>query len=218
MRLVRENFKQRHKDLLKKFALEIIDSDIIKFGKFKLKLHEKNPDAPLSPIYIDFGLLRSDPVLLEMSAEVLDSTIYSKKIYCHYLSDIPTRITPVVSVLSLKTRVPMITPRLDKKKYGSGNKIDGFFFRGKVSLLIDDVLTKAHSKFEAISILEGNGVVVTDVLVLIDREQGGVQELEKVGYNVHSVYKLKELLEFYWIEDKISERNYHETLRYLERN
>jgi hypothetical protein len=40
-------------------AVELLNIGAIKFGNFRLKLHEKNPDAPLSPIYIDLRLLRS---------------------------------------------------------------------------------------------------------------------------------------------------------------
>ena len=43
----------------------------VKFGAFKLKLHQTNPDAPLSPIYFNMRVVRSFPKVLGLVAEML---------------------------------------------------------------------------------------------------------------------------------------------------
>lgn len=93
----------------------------------------------------------------------------------------------------------MITPRTDLKGHGSGAKIDGFLEtdKGKTALLIDDLVTKADSKLEAANILLKEGLIVTDVVVLIDREQGGKEELAEKGLTLHSAITLTEMFNYY---------------------
>ncbi len=82
--------------------------------------------------------------------------------------------------------------------------------------MVDDLITLADSKLETISALEENGLKVHDVVVLVDREQGGVQELKKRGYSCHVAFKLKELLKFYLEMAKITRDQYERTITYLE--
>lgn len=201
-------------DKKKKLALQLFDIGAIKFGAFRLKLHEIKPDAPLSPIYIDLRILRSFPDIMDSAIEVYRelTSILRFDVY----ADIPTAATPIVGVLSHATRVPMVSPRMEEKGHGIRRPIDGTFTEGQVALLIDDLITKADSKLGAISVLEENGLKVHDVVVLVDREQGGVEELRKRGYACHTAFKLKELLKFYMDSGKISQEQYYRTVDYLE--
>ncbi len=51
----------------------------------------------------------------------------------------------------------------------------------------------------AIEPLEAAGLTVRDVVVLIDREQGGREELEAAGYRLHAVLRLR------WMLDRLVE-------------
>lgn len=196
-------------------ALGLFDIGAVRFGQFRLKLHEKHPDAPLSPIYIDLRLLRSFPRVMEAAVDAYLELTGGLKFQCY--ADVPTAATPIVAVLSHKTSVPMISPRADKKEHGMRRQIDGVFKPGDVALVVDDLITLAHSKLEAISILEENSLIVHDVAVMVDREQGGVQELRKRGYTCHVVYEVTELLKRFLEEGKISEDQFKRTMMYLSR-
>lgn len=179
---------------------------------FRLKLHEKNPDAPLSPIYVDLRRLRSFPDVMDRAVQVFGEL--SKTLTFHVLADVPTAATPFVAILSHELRVPMITPR-EPKTHGAGGSIDGHVVPGKTALVIDDLITKADSKLEAIRTLEAHGLRVHDVVVLIDREQGGVQELERAGYLLHAAFTLRSLLDFYVRTGAMSHEEYDEVMTYL---
>ena len=198
----------------KSLALQLFDVGAIKFGAFKLKLHEVKPGAPLSPIYIDLRIVRSFPEVISSVVEVYEGLMQGVRFDLY--ADVPTAVTPFVAILSYKTRIPMISPRIVEKEHGTKHRIDGIFEAGQVALLIDDLITKADSKLKAISILEDNGLRVYDVIVLIDREQGGSQELKKLGYACRSAFKLKKLLNFYSESEKISQEQYVKTVTYLE--
>jgi orotate phosphoribosyltransferase len=195
------------------FAFQLLKIGALKFGQFKLKLHEKRPNAPLSPIYIDLRLLRSFPAVMDLAVEVLMDLSSGLTFDCY--ADVPTAATPVVAVLSHQTRVPMISPRRDEKLHGVKRRIDGAFKAGQIALLIDDLITLADSKLETIATLEENGLEVHDVLVLLDREQGGVQELEKRGYRCYAGLHLRELLGLYLDSKKITRDQHELAIRYL---
>lgn len=203
-------------DKEKNLAIKLFEIGAVKFGAFKLKLHEKYPDAPLSPIYVDLRIVRSYPNIMDLLTETYIQLISGLKF--DVLADVPTAATPIVAILSFKMGIPMITPRKEEKKYGIKRPIDGRLVAGQVALLIDDLITMADSKLDAIAVLEENGLIVRDIVVLLDREQGGVQELISRGYSCHSAFKLRELLKFYLDSKKITLRKYEETLTYLEQS
>src|SRR4051812_18973061 len=157
----------------KALALGLFDIGAVKFGEFKLKLHEKDPSAPLSPIYIDLRILRSFPDVIDTAVDVYLEM--SKGLMFSLLADIPTAATPIVALISHKSRVPMISPRSDLKQHGIRRSIDGIYGKGQIVLLVDDLITRADSKLESLAVLSENGLKVHDIVVLIDREQGGVQ-------------------------------------------
>ncbi|MBI4049905.1 MAG: hypothetical protein HY398_00470 [Candidatus Doudnabacteria bacterium] len=179
---------------------------------FRLKLHDVNPDAPLSPYYVDLRIVRSSPPLLRRIGQLLVQR--SSGLDYDLLADVPTAATPIVVAMSLITNCPMITPR-EGKTHGSGSKVDGIFTEGQRVLVVDDLITKGDSKLQAIDCLILAGLVVHDVLVLVDREQGGVAQLQDAGYQVHMVYPFSALVDFYCREGSITEETCAEILIYM---
>lgn len=196
-----------------KLALELFDVGAIRFGQFKLRLHEQYPNAPLSPFYVDLRIIRSFPGVMEQVVEAYERLLKDKKF--DLLADVPTAATPIVAALSLRLRVPMISPRIDEKRHGAGTKIEGVFEEGQRVVLIDDLVTKADSKLEAIKILAESGLEVHDVVVLIDREQGGKTELEKEGYHLWPAFSISTLLDIYLQAGRLNKGQYREVIDYL---
>lgn len=180
----------------------------IKFGNFRLKLHDKKPEAPLSPVYIDLRILRRFPVAKAIAVDVLEELVHPLEF--DLLSDIPTAATPLVSSLSDRLGIGMITPRTDDKTHGSGAKIDGMQSsdEGKVAVLIDDLVTRADSKLEAINVLKGHGIKVNDVVVLVDREQGGSDQLIQEGYKFHRAFTMKQMLDLYLRTGRLNQEEF----------
>jgi len=190
-------------DIQERLLSQLFDIGAIKFGDFKLKLHDTYPEAPLSPLYIDLRTLRRFPEAKNAAVHIYQELV--KPLKFDLLVDIPTAATPLVSSLADILQIGMITPRTDQKGHGSGAKIDGFLKtdKGKTALLIDDLVTKADSKLEAANILLKKGLIVTDVVVLIDREQGGKEELAEKGLTLHSAITLTEMFDYYTRVGKI---------------
>lgn len=198
-----------------KLSLQLFDIGAIKFGDFRLKLHDKNPEAPLSPVYIDLRVLRRFPEAKTAAVDVYQELVQPLKF--DLLADVPTAATPLVSSLSDRLGVGMITPRTDAKVHGTGAKIDGLLEadKGKVVVLVDDLVTRADSKLEAIKVLEEGGIKVRDVVVLIDRKQGGGEQLAKEGYALYSALTMDQMLEFYARVGTITQDAYRDATQRL---
>lgn len=193
------------------FADALLACGAVKFGAFRLKLHEREPDAPLSPIYVDLRVLRSWPDAIDTAVAALSEMIAAKQLSFSRYADIPMAATPLVAILMHQTRVPMITPR-ETKTHGIAGTINGDFSLGETVLVIDDLVTHADSKLEAIRILEDNGLVVHDVAVLIDRNQGAGEQLAAAGYTLHAALQLNQLLD-YWRESGAIDAATYERVR-----
>jgi len=204
---------------LRNLALSLLKVGAVNFGTFKSTGHEKNPNLPALPIYFNLRILRSEP---EVRDEVVNA--YEEKIFAEgldleidFLVDIPLAISPIVSILSYKTGIPMITPRKEDKTHGIPRKIEGRFRAGQRVLVIDDVITWGVSKFEVLDILKEESLRIKGILVLIDLEKGGAQAVGKAGYCFYSVFKATDLLSIYLEENKIDQRKYDETIARLKK-
>jgi orotate phosphoribosyltransferase len=182
-----------------RLAEQIFLSGAVKFGEFKLKLHEKNPTAPLSPIYIDLRVLRSFPRAFNAAVRMYDRLLDDFPIDDRFdvLVDIPTAATPFVGALAYVRNFPMLSPRKDPKTHGLEAKMDGALnLSMKRAVLIDDLVTQADTKLEAAAVVRQTGLEVKDVVVLLDREQGGPETLAKEGLTCHAAMTLTQLLDY----------------------
>jgi uridine monophosphate synthetase len=165
----------------------IFSAGCIKFGEFKLK------SGIMSPVYCDFRGLVSKPELLREIGQALGER--AKQIGCDRVAGIPYAGLPLGVAASLASNIPMIYPRKEAKDYGTKKLIEGAYSEGEKVLVIDDIITDGASKIEAIAPLKDAGLVVEDVLIILDREQGGDKILAKAGYTLHSLGKLSEVLD-----------------------
>jgi len=197
-------------------ALQLHQIGSIRFGDFRLKLHNQYPEAPLSPVYIDLRMLRRVPEVKAATTEVYEELV--RPLNFDLLADVPTAATPLVSSLSDRIGVGMVTPRTDSKSHGTGAKVDGLLpeDRGSRVVLIDDLVTRADSKIEAADVLVASGMEVEDVVVLVDREQGGSSQLEERGLKLHSAFTMQQMLDYYVRVGIIDEQQYEDTMNRLE--
>lgn len=203
-------FQEKATDVQEQFMKELFTIGAVRFGNFRLKLHDNHPEAPLSPVYIDLRMLRRFPAAKKLAVDLYQKLV--SPLQFDLLADIPTAATSLVSSLADRLEIGMITPRTDHKKHGTGATIDGWRDkdRGKTAVLIDDVITQATSKLETIAILEKQGITVRDIVVLIDRKQGCREQLELKGYALHAGLTMSKLLDFYRNAGSISENHYHD--------
>ena len=189
-------------------SIGLFDAGCIQFGTFTLK------SGLTSPIYVDLRLLVSHPPLLHDVARAMASI--ARGLAFDRLAAIPYAGLPIGVALALELDRPLIYPRREVKAHGTRRPIEGAFQPGETALLIDDLITRGDSKLEAIAPLEAAGLTVRDVLVLIDREQGGAADLAQRGYRLHAVLRLTEILDTLREDAYITPAQHAEVLRYLQ--
>jgi uridine monophosphate synthetase len=178
-------------DVTATLADGLLDAGCIKFGEFTLKSGLK------SPIYIDLRQIITYPKLLAKIGDAYLPIIRELKF--DRLAGLPYAAIPIATAISLAGNFPMIYPRKEAKSYGTKAEIEGEFHAGETALVIDDLATTGGSKFEAIEKLTGAGLLVKDVVVLVDRQSGAKESLEQAGYHLHAVLTISQLLD-YWEE------------------
>ena len=179
------------------FLLECYQLGIIKFGKFILK------SGIDSPFYVDLRPLASDPKILKKLAHYLLDLLPSHEF--DLICGVPYAALPMATAMSLESKLPLIIKRKEAKTYGTKKLIEGIFSKGQNCLLVEDVITSGKSLLETIPEIENEGILLKDIVVVLDREQGGKELLEAKGFTVHSLFNITEVCEILRRNDLISE-------------
>ena len=188
----------------------LLDAGCIKFGEFTLKSGLK------SPIYIDLRQIITYPKLLEQIGQAYLPLLNELKF--ERLAGLPYAAIPIATAISLAGNYPMIYPRKDAKAYGTKAEIEGEYHAGETAVIIDDLATTGGSKFEANEKLSGAGLLVKDVVVLVDRQSGAKESLEQAGYAMHAVLTISALLEYWESNGKVDKEKIAATREFLKQN
>jgi uridine monophosphate synthetase len=184
-----QNQSNKFSEGLRELADSLLQAGCVKFGEFRLK------SGLISPVYLDLRQLVSYPRILERVAgaylEILKDLDFDR------LAALPYAALPIGTAISMLGNFSMIYPRKELKDYGTRADIEGIYHDGDKVVIIDDLATTGGSKFEAIEKLTSAGLIVKDVVVLIDRQSGAAQALHEKGCKLHAVFTLTELLD-YW--------------------
>ena len=192
---------------LSDLADRLLEAGCIKFGEFTLKSGLK------SPIYIDLRQIISHPKLLAEVAQaylpIISNLQFSR------IAGLPYAAIPIATAISLAGNYPMIYPRKEVKAYGTKAKIEGEYHAGETVVVVDDLATTGGSKFEAIEKLTGAGLVVKDVVVLVDRQSGAKESLAEAGYAMHAVLTISEMLDHWENTGKVEKDKIESTRQFL---
>jgi len=190
--------------------------DFAQEGEFALKLHEKNPGAPLAPEYFNLRNLPED--ILDLAGRTLAEVKMRWK--PNLCTGIPDAGVPLAKAYSKYSGVPFeeVFTKMETEKGRRIVSLRESIVKGKTLLIIDDVVTRALSMIEAIE-AANNNYIVLNPLALIDREQGGANNLKKeIGLELQAVYKHSQLLNFLLRTGEISQKKYDEVTDYLKRD
>ncbi len=107
-------------------------------------------------------------------------------------------LVTAVALLSFKSKKPLpaFIIRKEPKKHGTANWIEGLknLRVGSRVAILEDVVTSGESSIAAAKRSEESGLVVTHILCIVDREEGGREAIEKKGYRFVSLFTKTELL------------------------
>ncbi|MDQ0478236.1 orotidine-5'-phosphate decarboxylase [Chryseobacterium sp. MDT2-18] len=169
----------------KDFFLECYQLGIIKFGRFTLK------SGIESPFYVDLRPLASDPKILKKLANYMLDMLPLDNF--DLICGVPYAALPMATAMSLESYLPLIIKRKEAKQYGTKKILEGIYTQGQNCLLVEDVITSGASLLETIPEIENEGITVSDIVVVLDRQQGGKEILESKGFRVHTLFTISEV-------------------------
>jgi uridine monophosphate synthetase len=195
-----------------KVAEALYLSGCIKFGVFKIK------SGAISPYYVDLARLLSSPaqlcVIAEVAAEQVRQIMLSDRI--DKLASIELKGALIVPSIACKVNLPCVVVRKEEKAYGVTGRIAGAdVSKGDSILFFDDVISEGLSKVEGIKPLQELGANVKHMLVVVNREQGGKENLEELGFRVHALAKISEIVNSLYQKKHISKVQTDEVLDYV---
>lgn len=184
-------------------------------GEFALKIHEVKIESPLSPIYVNLRNLPEE--ILTKIAQVLAEVETTPQDFC---TGIPKAALIIAEKFSQVSKIPLIDV-FEKIGANTDRKIvikeDVTPTPDTKLLVIDDVIAHGKSKLEALEAAKAVGFYV-NMLVLIDREQGGVKQVEAEGCRVYAAMKLTDILDYYHEKEMITEDQYNKSIEYLSKS
>ena len=187
--------------------LGLYQAGCVKFGNFTLASGKQ------SPIYIDLRRVISFPALFQQVVEAYTAVV--ETLAFDRIAAVPYAALPAAAVVAAKLERPMIYPRKAVKTHGTGQAVEGAFEPGQTAVAIEDVVTSGGSLLAAIGTLHNAGLTVQDVVVLVDREQGGRAKLEASGLRLHAVLTIGQILATLRAEGRIDAGTFERVKAYL---
>jgi uridine monophosphate synthetase len=202
----------RMEDIASEVACALYRSGCLKFGSFRIK------SGATSPYYIDLACLLSSPKdfcrLVDLAAAEIMKLNAFKRI--DKLASIELKGALLLPSIGCQTDLPCVVVRKEEKAYGAVGRIaGGDIVNGEHVLFFDDVVSEGLSKLEGIRSLEEIGACVENVMVVVDREQGGKERLEKLGYRVHALAKISEAVRSLSLSRQITNEHAEAILSYI---
>ncbi len=115
--------------------------------------------------------------MLSLIADEMAKEMEAKGIRPDRIAGVVLGSIPLATALSLRTGLPLLMVRKERKDHGTGKLVEGELSAGDKVLVVEDVITTAGSSLKAIAELRGEGADVRYVMSVIDREGGGRENL-----------------------------------------
>ena len=180
-----------------KRLIEIAEmSGAFKIGDFLLSSGKK------SNVYFDGRIISLIPESLEIISYKILEEIKDRK--ANVLAGPTLGADPIIGGVLVKAMENNIQlhgaiVRKEAKEHGTGKQIEGLFKEEDKVIIIDDTCTTGKSVLMAAKALENHGCKVVGIICVVDRDEGGKENIEKYGYKFSSLLKIENLKLIPWI-------------------
>lgn len=185
----------------------------LKFGAFKLTSGET------SPYYIDLRVVPSFPDAFKRICE-----FYLEVIECDVgvdgfdrIAGIPTAGISFGSIVAYHLKKPFLYVRSAERQHGRGRWVEGILLSGDRVLLMDDLITKGGSILKVAEAVRAEGGIVTDAVVLLDREENGTSNLAENGIKLHYLLTITEVANKLYDMDAITQDQLNAILKQVKK-
>lgn len=155
-------------------------------GEFQLR------SGTVSNEYFDKYQFESRPRLLSQIGTHIYQTILPNLTF-DMLAPLEMGGIPIATAISLLSGFDMVLVRKKAKDYGTCKLAEGPDIKGKKLLIIEDVVTSGGQIIISANDLRERGAIVEEAICVINREQGGEENLKSSGIKLYSLFTMTEL-------------------------
>jgi orotate phosphoribosyltransferase len=146
-----------------------------------------------SSYYLDKYRFETRPELLRPLGEALARAIAQHEPEATRIAAPELGAVSLAAAASLESGLPFVIVRKEPKEYGTANRIEGAFTEGERVALVEDVVTSGGAAVAAVEALREAGLRVSNAICVVDREEGGVDELARHAVRLWSLFRASEL-------------------------
>jgi orotate phosphoribosyltransferase len=148
-----------------------------------------------SRYYLDKYRFETRPDLLGPLGEALAAAVREHEPEAQRLAGPELGAVALAAAASLQSGLPFLIVRKTAKDYGTANRLEGVREDGESVCLIEDVVTSGGAAIDAVEALREAGLRVSTAICVVDREEGGVDELARHAVRLRPLFRASELLE-----------------------
>src|SRR5437867_9452998 len=163
----------------------LMSSGALRFGDFTLASGKQ------SPYYIDIKKAITRPEILRaIAARMAPFARHVDRI-----AGVELGAVPIAAVVALETGKPYIMVRKERKEHGTSKEFEGDLVAGDRLLFVEDVVTTGGTLMKAIQRMRAAGAAVTEVVAVVDREEGGKEALASIDVILRALVTSEELMQ-----------------------
>jgi orotate phosphoribosyltransferase len=166
-------------------AKKLVETGAVRFGKFKLTSGKE------SDYYVDIKQAYTDPAILRLMAKELAARMGKG---ADRVAGMELGAIPLVVALSMETGLPFLMVRKGERAHGTGKLVEGNVPPGGKVVVIEDVATTGGSLVKTVERLRAAGAKVERALVIVDRQEGGMEAARTAGIELLPVLTRDELM------------------------
>jgi len=205
---------QKGRDIKKVEIAKILHKiNALKFGLFKLT------SGKVSPYYIDLRVVPSFPDAFRQICDFYGEAITSQLGLKNFdrVAGVPIAGIPFASQIAYNLKKPFLYVRKGVRLHGRQRRVEGILVSGDRVLLVDDLVTTGLTLKKAVKAVTAEGGIVTQAVVLLDREEGGKEKLLKSGIQLHALLKISEVANALYEIGAIDEENLKTILKQIKK-
>ncbi|TLZ55581.1 MAG: orotate phosphoribosyltransferase, partial [Methanobacteriota archaeon] len=157
----------------------------LRFGEFTLA------SGKTSPYYIDIKKAVTRPEILRAIGRGIAK-------YAHRadrIAGVELGAVPIAAVVALETGKPYVMVRKERKDHGTSKDYEGDLVAGDRLLFVEDVVTTGGTLMKAVERMRAAGADVSEVVAVVDREEGGKEALAAIGVTLRALVTAAELMQ-----------------------
>ncbi len=140
--------------------------------------------------YFDKFLFETDPALLRRLGQHLAKLVPAET---QRLAAPELGAVLLGGAVSMETGLPLVLVRKEPKGYGTSKQIEGKLEPGERVTVIEDVVTTGGDSLRSAQVLTDAGVTVIQLVVVLDRGEGGEDNIRRAGIPYSPLFRITDL-------------------------